>query len=431
MSNITTKIENARLRLGLVKRPAGLVSLRLSARFDEANSPRTEAELGLYADSLQNGVGRLDKEELARALALAGASLSIEAGDGVVTFSLEVVEEGLKKALFIFSELIQSPTFPAPKHRQSVRIAQNELEIYSEAASARAHDELRNNVFAAADQRYRYRPKQLAAALAEVKRADVLSRHKLMRQSPWTLTVSGSEGAMMAVVKKVSALQLPEVGGKKKMTAPLAQPPLNKSLLTTLSLPSKQNIEISLGAPLALLVTDPEYPAWEMALAVLGLPGGFAGRLMSIVREKQGLTYGIYARTEGVEKDEVGYWRISTFFTPKDVMAGLRSTLYELKRLKDKGITADELTRFKIILVTRQNLVFDSDRQTLSLVHRLLRQGFSYEEYLTLAAKFKKLTLSEVNAVINKYLDPGRLIISAAGPVDGVEKELAALLENK
>ena len=73
------------------------------------------------------------------------------------------------------------------------------------------------------------------------------------------------------------------------------------------SIPSRQNIDFSIGAPLPITMHHPDYAPLLFGITVLGKWGGFTGRLMSTVREKEGLTYGIYAGTETFFNDEQGY----------------------------------------------------------------------------------------------------------------------------
>lgn len=196
------------------------------------------------------------------------------------------------------------------------------------------------------------------------------------------------------------------------------------------SIASKQNIDLSIGSSLPLTISDDDLAPFTFGLAVLGKWGGFAGRLMSTVREKEGLTYGIYARFEGVSKTEAGYWRIMTFFAPKDVVQGINSTLREINKIHNSGITESEWRRFKNILQTGEVLVYDSLAGTVGFVHGALLSGLGFAEYKKYRECLYNCSRAEVNRALKKYLDPSNIVISAAGPVDKVAKDLKAIVKS-
>jgi predicted Zn-dependent peptidase len=164
-------------------------------------------------------------------------------------------------------------------------------------------------------------------------------------------------------------------------------------------------------------------------ITVLGKWSGFAGRLMSTVREQEGLTYGIYAKTESFMNEEQGYWRVMTFFSPKDAARGLTSTFREIKKIYEHGITKDELATFKQILHTGQVLKNDSTSSLLGELHAYHLQKFSLEEIEEHKKRLLSVTLSEVNAALKRYLDPATLTVSGAGPISSVKKELQGLMK--
>jgi zinc protease len=193
------------------------------------------------------------------------------------------------------------------------------------------------------------------------------------------------------------------------------------------SIPSKHNVEFSIGGPLPLTLHHPDYLPFVFGLAVLGKWGGFAGRLMSTVREKEGLTYSIYSRTESVYGNESGYWRVMTFFAPEKATTGVSSTLREITQIANKGVTDSEMERFKAILNTQQTLLNDTLLGSLGDLHGYLSEGFTLDQMTEYKARILNVTKKEVNEALKKYLNPERLIISAAGPVAKIKKELETL----
>ena len=165
-------------------------------------------------------------------------------------------------------------------------------------------------------------------------------------------------------------------------------------------------------------------------IAVLGKWGGFTGRLMSTVREQEGLTYGIYAKTETFYNEEQGYWRIMSFFAPEKALQGLTSTFREIKKLYQHGITESELKLFKQILSTGHVLQNDSLSSQLNDLHGYHMQKFSLQEITEHKNKIHALTVEEVNTAIKHYLNPAHLTVSGAGPTAKVKKDLQAFIKS-
>jgi len=171
----------------------------------------------------------------------------------------------------------------------------------------------------------------------------------------------------------------------------------------------------------------PDYLPFVFGLSVLGKWGGFTGRLMSTVREKEGLTYGIYAKTESVEGTEQGHYHIMTFFAPEKSVQGLTSTLREIRKIHKNGITQAEYERFQTILKTQQTLLADSLTQSIHTFHGYLMADFSIDEMHAYQNRLLTVTKKEINTALKTYLNPDKLLISGVGPVQKVKKDILAL----
>src|SRR5262249_58918430 len=100
--------------------------------------------------------------------------------------------------------------------------------------------------------------------------------------------------------------------------------------------------------PAGLRYSDRTYQPLNMATAVLG-SGFCSARLLDIIRNREGLTYGIVAHL-GSDTYADGYWEIQGTFAPELLEKGAASTLRELQRFYKEGLTAAELNTFKTTL---------------------------------------------------------------------------------
>ena len=124
----------------------------------------------------------------------------------------------------------------------------------------------------------------------------------------------------------------------------------------------------------------------KLAAGVLG--NGFAGRLMQHVRDKLGLTYGIYANAN----DQLFY--IQATFAPRLMDRGIA----EMKKVYEKwkqGVTEEELNVQKKMLINSRRVAFDDPGTMIDVLHREHLREKTYH-----AEAVSAVTLKEVNDAI-------------------------------
>ncbi len=376
----------------------------------------------LYTDMIMSGAGAYSRTEFLDKINGLGASLAISTSEGTVTFTVETLLPKLEKVLHLVKLMFLEPHFSDSELARAKVTLQNSLSVYKEQARAMAYDAFARTIYPPEHRAFAHTPEDVSTILTTITTAHLKSFHHLVQNQPWLITVGGNTKAMNQVKKLCSQIQLAmkeKVIGKAKPATKIS-----KNVLVTTAIPSQQNVEFSIGSSLRLTYSDKEMPALYFGLAVLGKWGGFAGRLMSTVREKEGLTYGIYARIENVSLHAPGHWRIMTFFAPKDTMRGITSTRREIDLIILKGITDSELRRFKDILKTSHVLLFDSLVLLTQTIHQNQVRGLNYEKFTEFHSELQLLTKREVNLALAKYLRPNELVFSAAGPVKNILPDL-------
>ena len=114
-----------------------------------------------------------------------------------------------------------------------------------------------------------------------------------------------------------------------------------------------------------------------MATSVLG-SGFFSARLLDIIRSKEGLTYGIVANLANDTYTD-GAWSIQGTFAPELLEKGMASTLRELRRFHDEGLTADELKTFKETLTGSYKVTLSTTSGLASALLNALQRGYGPE----------------------------------------------------
>jgi zinc protease len=188
-------------------------------------------------------------------------------------------------ALKLFSEVVGKPTFPpTPSRASRTRCSPVSSTRNRTPANSRRADE------------------------APVRRPPYAhssdGTRRACRRSPWrncarsTPRPTPAGNVVIALVGDLSRAEAEAIAAqvsgalpKGPALAKIAQPQEPKASVNHIEFPSKQtNL---LLAQLGIDRDDPDYAALSMGNQILG-GGGFGTRLMSEVREKRGLTYGVY-----------------------------------------------------------------------------------------------------------------------------------------
>src|SRR5205823_6258693 len=117
---------------------------------------------------------------------------------------------------------------------------------------------------------------------------------------------------------------------------------------TSIELKKKPSVTVILGQATGLRYRDPDALPLRIGTAILG--SGFTGRLMSTVRDRDGLTYGIGASI-GEDSLVDGQFAINATFAPQLLERGLGVTRAELAKWQGEGVTAKELADRKENLI--------------------------------------------------------------------------------
>lgn len=419
---IITTTKESLFALGLIeKEGAETAYMNMSVDCFAENTAKQTALFILYSDLLQSGAGPYTRDEFQRACDEIGTKLCVTTAGGVVTVTLASLATKITPSLKLLEEMLTKPAFKATEFKRAVLTLKNALEQSRENARGLAQTLLKNALFEKTSRQYGFLPDELLAAVNTVTLDDIKNLHRELLLAYWTVSIGGAKKSLAAGVKMLNSVKNSSVSPTLVHTKARTN---TRRAVVLHEVKSKQNIELSIGGSIPLTLQTPDSAAFAFGLAVLGKWGGFSGRLMSTVREKEGLTYGIYAKTEGITVNETGYWRIMTFFAPKDAVKGITSTLREVTAIAEKGILDSELSRFKTILKTSETLMFDSLTRTVDLVHGNLAAGLTWDEYLAFRKQFQTLTKKEVNLALKKHLNPKNLVISAAGPITSVKKDL-------
>ena len=167
-----------------------------------------------------------------------------------------------------------------------------------------------------------------------------------------------------------------------------------------------------------VLRDDPDFmPAYVMNYVLGG--GGFASRLMEEVREKRGLTYGIYTYLVPLDRSGLYMGQVST----ENAKAGetLSIVRAEFKKLRENGITEEELKNAKTYLTGSYPLRFDSNSKIAGQLVAIQLEELGIDYIDKRNELIDAVTLEDIKRVAERLLDPDNMIISIVGKPENLD----------
>jgi len=158
------------------------------------------------------------------------------------------------------------------------------------------------------------------------------------------------------------------------------------------------------------------YDERKYALGILGtvLGGGMSSRLFEEVRDKRGLAY--YVGADNDTSTDTGYFKVKAGVNNEKIYEAIKVVMDELRKIKNNGITQEELQRAKDNISGSMALGLEhSDAVANAYAGPVLFEDkvLTPEEELV---KIKKVTLKEVYQVAKDVFDNKKLNLAVIGP---------------
>ena len=362
---------------------------------------------------LDRGTKSLDKFAIADQLDNVGAEIAFSVG----TQSLEVRAKCLKKDLPLVIGLIaaelRTPALQLPEFNKAKQQFVGALEASAQNTAARAQEAFGRAIF---PQGHPNRPHTVSdyEAAAQAATLDELRAFHAKYYGPAHM--------ILVVVGDVDAPETQnEIGkafsgwtGGQDFVRPATPAALSAARDVSVPLADKPSVSVIIGQPTGLRYKDPDALALHVGTAILGR--GFTGRLMGIVRDKEGLTYNISA---AVSEDSIvdGSWAISASFAPALLEKGIASTRRELDKWWRNGVTDQELAARKQGLVGGYLVGLSTTAGLANAILTDVQRGYGVSRLEQFPEAVNALPRDQVNSAIKNHLNPSVMVLVKAGSV--------------
>ncbi|MEH1928206.1 M16 family metallopeptidase [Nostoc sp.] len=403
----------------LLLRDRNLPTINLSGQVNAGSEFDGNQKAGLAnltANNLMNGTQTKNALDLAKSLEDRGADLNFGASREGVSISGQGLSANLPILIQTLADVLENATFPADQLQLSRQRALTSLKVQLDDPRGLGRQLFQQAIY---PENHPFHSFPTAESLKSITRDDLLGFYQThYRPDSTTIALVGDFDPV-----QVKALLNQQFGKWQATGKPpvlkIASVPLPPTL-TRLNkvIPGKTEAVTYIGYN-GISRKDPRFYA---ALVLNQILGGdtLSSRLGTEVRDRQGLTYGIYsAFAAGINP---GPFLIQMQTAPLDTQKAIASTLALLKQLREQGVTEAEFNAAKRSITNSYpvDLANPSDVSSIILDNAVL--GLSRSEIRDFPQKIQAVTMAQMQQAIEDLIKPGNLVIVTAGPGDTVPK---------
>jgi zinc protease len=364
---------------------------------------------------LFKGTKTRSTNEIAQKIQDVGGYINAYTSFDRTVFWIDVPKDGVATALGVLTDAMMNSTLPPEEYRKEQEVIRREFAMGMDDPDRVAGLLL----FGTAYQRHPYR----FPVIGEIEIYNQLTQEQVMqyyktRYVPNNLTfiVVGDVDAEK-VRQQLTELFTPYPEKSLKPVFIPAEPPqlgrreVHREFPTELT-----HLSLAWHIP---EVTNPDVPALDLLSTILG--DGRSSRLYRRVREEAGLAFGIgaFSYTPG----DPGLFGIDATVDPKKREAAEQLVMGIVDEVKQAGVTAEELTKAKKILLSHHLGALTTMRGQASDIgsNWLLTRNLNFSrDYL---AAVQKVTLDDIKRVAANYLTDSNLTVVSLNPKGSLAAE--------
>jgi zinc protease len=376
----------------------------------EYDNPSQAGLAALTATNLMSGTKTQTALSIATTLENRGAGIGFGASREGVSLGGSALSKDLPVLLKTLGDVLQNATFPTQKFELSRQRALTSLKLELDNPGSVARKKFQQTIYPKNHPFTIFPTAQTLTGLGSKDLQAFYRQHYL--PSNTMMAIVGD--FKVPEIKRLLAENLGKwstTATKVKLNYPTTQLPA-KQVLVNPALPGKTQAVTLMGNK----AIDRKDPRYYSALVLNQILGGdtLSSRLGTEIRDRQGLTYGIYSSFAAGKK--FGTFIISMQTAPEDTAKATQSTIALLKDLQTKGVTAAEVANSKRSISSNYTVDLASPDEIAGATLGNAIYGLKPNEISEFPKKIQAVTLEQVNQVAKELIQPDRFVIITAGP---------------
>jgi zinc protease len=425
LASLDTRRDDSRIALTL--QPSLLPQVRLKLLFSAgaAHDPPGKEGLAALTAAMVAEAGSNERsfDDVKQALFPLAGVFSAQVDKEMSTFTGNVHPERWREFVDIVMPMLLQPgfrdtDFQRLKARQASAL---KVELKGNDDEELAKERLQTNVYAGTP--YGHPVLGTEKSIEGLTLDDVRNFHRrAYTQGALRVGLAGPADAAMAAALKQVLARLPAEPALPATAVPAGR--TAQGLEVEIVEKETRATAISLGLPLAVTRSHPDFVALSVARSWLGEHRNWSSHLFKRIREERGLNYGDYAYIEAfphsgwqdvptpnvARRSQLFEVWIRPVTTTENAHFALRIALAEIDRLVEQGLTAAQFEATREFLSKYVFLMTAS--QDAQLGYALDAQWYGTPEFTTMMRDgLAKLTLADVNAAVRRHLSAHNLSV--------------------
>ena len=403
----------------LLLRDRSLPTINLSGQIDagtEFDGNQKAGLANLTAANLMNGTQTKNALTLAKTLEDLGADLSFSASREGVNVSGEGLSKNLPILIQTLADVLENATFPADQLELSRQRALTSLKVQLDDPRGLGRQVFQQAIY---PENHPFHSFPTFESLKSISRDDLLGFYqKYYRPDSTTIAIVGDFDPVKVKTLLNQAFGKWQATGKPPVLKISSVPLPQTSTRLNKIIPGKAEAVTYIGYN-GISRKDPRYYA---ALILNQILGGdtLSSRLGTEVRDRLGLTYGIYSNfAAGINP---GPFLIQMQTAPGDTQNAIASTLALLKQLREQGVTEAEFNTAKRSLTNSYPVDLANPSNVSSIILDNAVLGLSRSEIRDFPQRIQAVTMAQMQQAIEDLIKPENLVIVTAGPGETVPK---------
>lgn len=368
--------------------------------------------VNLMTALIEEGAGDMDAQAFANARDALAAKFGFSAGIDGINISAQFLTENRDQAIDLLHLALIEPRFDADAvERVRGQVLAN---IRSSMKEPDAIAGLRFDRLAYGDHPYGSSGDGTEESVAGLSRDDILAAFKaaITREHLYIAATGDITAADLGVMLDKLLGDLPAKGAPLPKRADWAL----TGGVTVVEFPGPQSV-VYFGHQ-GIKRDDPEFFAAYILNEILG-GGRFTARLMTEVRDKRGLTYGISTYLAPMDQAELMAGQFSS--ANATAAQAIDIVKAEWARAMNEGVTAEELAATKTYLTGSYPLRFDGNARIARILVGMQSEGLPMDYATTRNAQIEAVTLDDIARIAKRLLHPDALHFVVVGQPQGLQ----------
>ncbi len=393
----------------LVSEQHQLPMVTMSIAFDAGSRRDPAGKAGfasLTARCLTLGAGKLSADQFNQQVDFMGSSLSVDASEDFAEASFTSLKKYEPETLALLADVLQHPAL----HDDDILRKRAEVIAAIKAAEQQpgyvAGVAFRKQMFD--DTPYGHDADGTTDSVSKLTPADVRDFYReYYKMGSAVIAVVGDVDTdqIKAALEKELAGPAGKVTPETEQTPPKVPPGVHLTIIDR----NVAQANLIMGFP-GMARSNPDYYRFQVMNYVLG-GGGFASRLMAVVRSRAGLAYSISSQNEAGKFP--GSIRIALQTKNRSANEAMKLILQQVNEIRDHPVSDAELASAKKFLIGSFPLKIDRQSAIAGYMLDIELYGLGLDYIDKYPGYINAVTTQQVQEVARKYLHPDAMIVVA------------------